>query len=56
MRVHQKRLLDRGKIAKLVGLLRSIRSRHPELVEKIRSEAGYSERNGERMQYPKFRR
>jgi hypothetical protein len=56
MKVHQKRLLDKGKIAKLVGLLRSVRSRHPEAVEKIRSEADYFERNAERMRYPKFRR
>jgi hypothetical protein len=56
MKVHQKRLLDKGKIAKLVGSLRSIRSRHPGVVEKIRSEADYFERNAERMQYPKFRR
>ena len=56
MKIHQKRLLDEGKIAKLVGLLRSIPSRHPEVVEKIRSEADYFERNAERMKYPKFRR
>jgi hypothetical protein len=56
MKVHQKRLLDKGKIAKLVSLLRSIHSRHPEVVEKIRREADYFERNAERMQYPKFRR
>jgi hypothetical protein len=56
MKVHQKRLLDKGKIAKLVSSLRSLRSRHPEVVEKIRSEADYFERNSERMQYPKFRR
>ena len=56
MKVHQKRLLDKGKIAKLVGVLRSHRSRHPEVVLKIRSEADYFERNAHRMQYPKFRR
>jgi len=56
MKVHQKHLLDKGKIAKLVGVLRSLRSRHPEVVVKVRSEADYFERNAQRMQYPKFRR
>ena len=56
MKPHQKRLLDKGRIAQLVSALRSIRSRHPEVVEKTRSEADYFERNAERMQYPKFRR
>jgi hypothetical protein len=56
IKVHQKRLLDRGKIARLVAKLRSIPSDNPEIAEKIRTEAGYFERNAERMQYPKFRR
>ena len=56
MRIHQKRLLDRGKIEKLVGALRSIQSDNPEVAEKIRTEAEYFERNSERMRYPKFRR
>ena len=56
MKIHQKRLLDRGKIEKLVGALRSIESDNPELIEKIRAEADYFERNAERMRYPKFRR
>jgi hypothetical protein len=56
MKVHQKRLLDKGKITKLVSSLRSSDSDHPEVVEKIRSEADYFERNVKRMQYPKFRR
>jgi hypothetical protein len=56
MKVHQKRLLDRGKIEKLVGALRSPRSRHPEVAAKLRVEADYFERNAERMRYPKFRR
>jgi len=55
MKMHQKRLLDRGKIAKLVAALRSIESDHPEVREKIRTEADYFERNAERMRYPKFR-
>jgi len=56
MKVHQKRLLDKGKIEKLVGLLRSIPTDHPDVVEKIRTEADYFEKNAERMRYPKFRR
>jgi hypothetical protein len=56
MKIHQKRLLDRGKIEKLVGALRSIESDNPEIMEKIRTEADYFERNAERMRYPKFRR
>jgi hypothetical protein len=56
MKVHQKRVLDKGKIEKLVDALRSIRSRHPEVTEKLRTEADYFERNAERMRYPKFRR
>jgi hypothetical protein len=56
MKIHQKRLLDKGKITKLVSSLRSIDSHHPKVVEKICSEADYFERNAERMQYPKFRR
>ena len=55
-RVHQKRLLDKGKIEKLVAAIRSLKSDNPEVVEKIRLEAGYFERNAERMRYPKFRR
>ena len=56
MKLHQKRLLDKGKIEKLVGVLRAIHSRNPEVAEKIRTEADYFERNAERMHYPKFRR
>jgi hypothetical protein len=56
MKVHQKRLLDKGKIEKLVLSLRSIESSHAEVLEKIRTEADYLERNAERMRYPKFRR
>src|SRR5882762_5357233 len=56
MKIHQKRLLDRGKIEKLVGALRSIESSNSELIEKIHTEADYFERNAERMRYPKFRR
>ena len=55
IKLHQRRLLDKGKIQKLVVSLRSIRSANPELIEKIRTEADYFERNAERMRYPKFR-
>lgn len=56
IKVHQKRLLDNGKIEKLVASLRSTKSTNPEAREKIRTEAEYFERNAERMRYPKFRR
>jgi hypothetical protein len=56
MKVHQKRLLDKGKIERLVSALRSIFSPNPEVAEKIRTESDYFERNTLRMRYPKFRR
>jgi len=56
MKVHQKRLLDKGKIERLVGVLRALHSGNPEVAEKIRTEADYFERNAEHMRYPKFRR
>ena len=56
MKVHQKRLLDKGKIEKLVLSLRSTESTNAEVMEKTRTEADYFERNTERMRYPKFRR
>lgn len=56
MKVHQKRLLDKGKIEKLVESLRSLEGHDPEVAEKIRTEADYFTRNAERMRYPKFRR
>jgi hypothetical protein len=56
MKVHQKRLLDRGKIEKLVDALRSTQLSNPEVAEKVRTEADYFERNADRMRYPKFRR
>jgi hypothetical protein len=55
-KVHQKRLLDKGKIEKLVRALRSIDSTNADLLEKTRTEADYFERNAERMRYPKYRR
>ena len=56
MKVHQKRFLDKGKIAKLVLSLRSIDSVNPEIADKLRTEADYFARNAQRMQYPQFRR
>ena len=56
MKAHQKRLLDKGKIEKLVGLLRAIKSSNAQVAEKIRTEADYFESNAERMRYPQFRR
>jgi len=56
IKAHQKRLLDKGKIEMLVAAIRTIHSTHPEIVEKIRTEADYFETNTERMRYPKFRR
>jgi hypothetical protein len=56
MKKHQRRLLDKGKIEKLVLTLRAIDATNPEVIEKIRIEANYFERNAERMRYPRFRR
>jgi hypothetical protein len=56
IKTHQQRLLDKGKIEKLVVALRSIQSTNLDVQEKIRTEADYFERNAERMRYPKFRR
>ena len=56
MKIHRKRLLDKGKIEKLVLALRSIDSYDPDVIEKIRIEADYFEKNAERMRYPRFRR
>jgi hypothetical protein len=56
MKAHQKHLLDKGKIEKLVAVLRTIKSSNSEVAEKIRTEADYFERNAKRMRYPYFRR
>jgi hypothetical protein len=56
MKLHQKRLLDKGKIETLVLALRSIDCTNAEIFEKIRIEADYFDRNAQRMRYPKFRR
>jgi hypothetical protein len=54
MTIHQD-LLDEGKIEDLVTALRAIDSSSLELLEKIRTEANYFDKNIERMRYPKFR-
>jgi hypothetical protein len=56
IKVHQRRLLDKGKIEKLVAALRAIDTDNPEVAEALRIEAAYFEKNAERMRYPKFRR
>ena len=56
MKAHQKRLLDTGKIEKLVLALRALASTHPALAEKIRTESDYFRTNTERMRYPQFRK
>jgi hypothetical protein len=56
MKIHQKRLLDKGKIEKLILSLRSTESTNAEVLEKIRTEADYFKRNAQRMRYPTFRR
>ncbi len=56
MKIHQKGLLDEGKIERLVGALRALESGNPEVADKLRTEADYFERNAERMRYPQFRR
>jgi hypothetical protein len=56
MKIHRKRLLDKGKIEKLVLALRSISSSDPDVIEKLRIEADYFEKNAARMRYPRFRR
>ena len=55
IKVHQRRLLDKGKIEKLVVSLRSIDSANPEVADRIRTEADYFG-NADRMRYPVFRR
>jgi len=56
IKAHQRKLLDKGKIEKLVAALRATHTLNLEVAEKIRVEADYFERNAERMRYPKFRR
>lgn len=44
IKIHRKRLLDKGKIEQLVLSLRSIHSTNPEVIEKLRLEADYFEK------------
>jgi hypothetical protein len=52
----QKKLLDKGKIKRLVNELRSISGLSRELREEVETEAAYFERNAHRMNYPKFKK
>ncbi len=54
--LHQKRWLDKGKIAKLVAALRSIHTADADLAKKIRNEADYFANNATRMNYPQLRK
>ena len=53
--LHQKRWLDKGKIAKLVASLRQIQTPDADLANKLRNEADYFATHAARMNYPKFR-
>lgn len=52
----QKRLLDKGKIEKLILKLHEVATKHPLLAKAIRTEAEYFKTNTERMRYAEFRR
>ncbi len=54
--LHQKRWLDKGRIAKLVASLHTIQTADADLAKKIRNEADYFATNAARMKYPKFRK
>ena len=54
--LHQKRWLDKGKIAQLVASLQSIQTPHADLAKKVRNEAQYFATNAARMNYPQFRK
>lgn len=54
--LHQKGWLDKGKIAKLVASLRSIKTADPELARKLHNAVDYFAINAARMNYPKFRK
>jgi hypothetical protein len=56
MEIHQDGLLVKGKIDDRVTTLRAIDSSSPELLERIRTEAGYLDRNTQRMRCPTFPR
>ena len=48
-------LLDSGEIESLVTMIRCLFPHHPDLAEKLETEAQYFERNADKMRYPKFR-
>jgi hypothetical protein len=48
--------LNAGQVEIVMEQLRTFPTRKPELREILRTEAGYFERNKERMRYPKFRK
>jgi hypothetical protein len=54
--LHQKRWLDKGKIAKLVASLRPIQTADPDLAREIRNDAAYFATNAARINYPRFRK
>lgn len=54
--LHQKRWLDKGKIAKLVASIRSIHVPDADLANTIHNHADYFARNAARMNYPSFRK
>jgi hypothetical protein len=48
--------LDNGRIESLLTSLRALRPVATEVIDMVRTEAGYFEANAERMRYPEFRR
>jgi len=54
--LHQKRWLDKGKIAKLVASLREIQTADTDPARKLRNDVDYFATNAARMNYPKFRK
>ena len=48
--------LDNGRIESLLTSLRALRPTSTEVIDMVRTEAGYFETNAERMRYPKFRK
>jgi hypothetical protein len=55
IKIHRKRLLERVKSKSWCSRF-SIDSKNAEVLEKIRTETDYFERNADRMRYPKFHR
>jgi hypothetical protein len=53
--IHQD-LLEQGRIESLVSALRTVQTSNSEQAETARREAGYFEKNAERMRYAEFRR